>query len=122
MKRRIDDFRPYTAKQIAFLNRGKGIDVPDDQSAIEEVKSMMDEIDHLHRGEGENSIQLGPNSKASADYSIAIGSSAYTHEEARRSIVLGRGTVNTESSVAIGDSAYVNAVNGVAIGKSANCS
>src|SRR5690606_25659688 len=121
MKRRIDDFRPYTAKQIAFLNRGKGIDVPDVQSAIEEVKSMMDkidvpnvqaaieelrarveelramidEIDHLHQGDGENSIQLGPNSKASADYSITIGSSAYTDSEARRSIVLGRGTVNT---------------------------
>src|SRR5690606_25529233 len=28
MPRRIDDFRPYTAEEIAFLNRGVGIDVP----------------------------------------------------------------------------------------------
>lgn len=123
MRRRIDDFRPYTAKQIAFLNRGKGIDVPDVQSAIEEVKSMMDEIDHLHRGEGEDSIQLGPNSKASADYSIAFGSSAYTDNEARRAIALGASSrANRESSVAIGDGAYANAESGIAIGKNANTS
>src|SRR5690606_39841635 len=99
MKRRIDDFRPYTAKQIAFLNRGKGIDVPDVQSAIEEVKSMIDETDHSHRGEGENSIQLGPNSRALGDYSIAIGSGADTYNEARRSIVWGSGSAVGESSV-----------------------
>lgn len=37
MPRLFDDFRPYTAEQIAFLNRGMGLDVPNVQAAIEEV-------------------------------------------------------------------------------------
>lgn len=37
MLRQIDDFRPYTAEQIAFLNRGKGIDAPNLQAAVEEI-------------------------------------------------------------------------------------
>src|SRR5690606_1226522 len=37
MHRRIDDFRPEVAERIAFLDRGKGINVPDVQSAIEKV-------------------------------------------------------------------------------------
>lgn len=134
MKRRIDDFRPYTAKQIAFLNRGKGIDVPDVQSAIEEVKSMVDEIDHSHRGQGENSIQLGPDSIAFADYSVALGTYssalgdysiafghiAYTSNDGRRSIALGHGAgASSESSVAIGDGANSFSDNGIAIGRNA---
>lgn len=37
MLRLFDDFRPVVATEVAFLNRGKGIDVPDVQSAIEKI-------------------------------------------------------------------------------------
>lgn len=119
--KKIDTFKPYDATQISFLNRGKGINAPDVQAAIEEVYDRVSEGDHLHRGRGENSVRLGPGSSADAESSVAIGDSAYTAgDQAVGSVALGaRSGAHGERSVAIGDGANSFVENGIAIGASA---
>lgn len=49
MRRRIDDFRPVIAERVALLNRDKGINVPDVQSAIEELYASTPRATMFHR-------------------------------------------------------------------------
>lgn len=66
MRRRIDDFRPMVANRVAFLDRGKGINVPDVQSAIEQVSQ------HINKGRSVTVIVAAHNAnettKISADF------------------------------------------------------
>lgn len=116
----FDSFRPYAA-QIIFVDRGKGITAPNLQAAIEEIQERLDKIDdHLHRGEGDNSVQIGPDSVAFGDSSIALGHVAITSEEAERSVSLGADSqAYGVSSVAIGDGALAVGAGAVAIGPGA---
>src|SRR5690606_21801005 len=116
----FDSFRPYAA-QIIFVDRGKGITAPNLQAAIEEIQERLDKIDdHLHRGEGENSVQIGPDSVAYGDSSIALGHVAITSEESERSVSLGANAgAYGASSVAIGDAALAVGAGAVAIGPGA---
>src|SRR5690606_15407787 len=116
----FDSFRPYAA-QIIFVDRGKGISAPNLQAAIEEIQERLATIDdHLHRGEGENSVQIGLDSLAYGDSSIALGHDAFTSEEAERSVSLGAGSgAYGASSVAIGDGASAVGAGAVAIGPGA---
>lgn len=140
-RRRIDDFRPYSAEEIAFLNRCKDIETPDVQSAIEEVagrvgevasrleeitsrvdetENRLDEYDPLHQGKGANSVKLGPSSEAYGDSSVAFGHGTITIPDAMRSVALGPGSIaHSESSVAIGTDANSYNNNGIAIGTGA---
>lgn len=103
--RTVDTFK-LNASQIVLLNRGKGISAPNVQAAIEEIHEKLDKTSdaHLHRGEGENSVQLGPDSVAYADWSLSLGARSGAHGK---------------SSVAIGDGAHSFTENGIAIGASA---
>lgn len=117
-EKRITDAFRLSAAQVAFSDRGRGITAPNVQAAIEEI---MEKADHLHRGEGENSVQLGPDSIARADSSITLGHGAFTIPEAQRSVALGANSgAFGESSVAIGDGAISLTHNGVAIGARAS--
>lgn len=119
-KRTVDAFR-LSAAQVAFLDRGKGITSPNVQAAVEEIMEKLSEADHSHRGEGENSVQLGPDASAYADSSISLGHGAFTIPEAQRSVALGADSgAFGESSVAIGDGANSLTHNGVAIGAGAS--
>lgn len=120
-KRTIDAFR-VSAEQVAFSGQRKGITAPNVQAAVEEIKEKLDEVDHSHQGEGENSIQLGPDANAHADSSIAIGHDVFTNNETRynapRSVALGAGSQAAgESAIAIGDSTHAFGYNAIAIGK-----
>src|SRR5690606_7302907 len=116
----FDSFRPYAA-QIIFVDRGKGISAPNLQAAIEEIQERLATIDdHLHKGEGENSVKIGLDSFAHGDSSIALGHSAFTLDEAERSVSLGAGSgAYGASSVAIGDGASAVGDGAVAIGPGA---
>src|SRR5690606_22567907 len=104
-KRAVDAFR-LSAAQVSFSDRGRGITAPNVQAAIEEIMVKIDEADHSHQGEGENSVQLGPGARAYADSSISLGHGAFTIPEAQRSVALGADSgAFGESSVAIGDGA-----------------
>lgn len=115
-----DSFRPYAA-QIIFVDRGKGISAPNLQAAIEEIQERLATIDdHLHKGEGENSVKIGLDSFAHGDSSIALGHGAFTLDEAGRSVSLGAGSgAYGASSVAIGDGASALGAGAVAIGPGA---
>lgn len=116
----FDSFRPYAA-QIVLVDRGKGISAPNLQAAIEEIQERLATIDdHLHQGEGENSVQIGPDSIAFGDSSIALGHGAITSEESERSVSLGADSqAYGVSSVAIGDGALAVGAGAVAIGPGA---
>src|SRR5690606_30889207 len=116
----FDSFRPYAA-QIIFVDRGKGISAPNLQAAIEEIQERLATIDdHLHQGEGENSVKIGLDSFAFGDSSIALGHGAITSEESERSVSLGADSqAYGASSVAIGDGALAVGAGAVAIGPGA---
>src|SRR5690606_27216141 len=101
--------------------RGKGISAPNLQAAIEEIQERLVTIDdHLHKGEGENSVKIGLDSFAHGDSSIALGHGAFTLDEAERSVSLGAGSgAYGSSSVAIGDGASAVGDGAVAIGPGA---
>lgn len=124
-EKRITDAFRLSAAQVSFSDRGKGITSPNVQAAIEEMQEKLENIgDHLHRGEGENSVQLGPDSIALADSSIALGHNALARKDdeynAENSVAIGASAgAHGESSVAIGDRADAIGNNDIAIGKTA---
>lgn len=102
--RTVDTFKP-NASQIVLVDRGKGISAPNVQAAIEDLHEKLNKIDdHLHKGEGQNSVQIGPDTIAYGDWSIALGARSGAHGQS--SVTLGDGANSfTDFGIAIGASA-----------------
>lgn len=69
-----------------------------------------------YASEGDDGIEIGHNSKASASYAVGIGSSA--EAKGQYSVAIGYGTETTGNGVSLGYGAKAQAVNSVAFQKS----